>query len=314
MKETQASPHPLTPKAFITREHLYDLYGKKDMIILDPRHCIEASAIHASLARYAELSELPEAYEIAGDRLGGGLLILAIEAAQAVCETIDWEVWDLGVFSYEHLELTNPKLPYHDADNLPAHLLRATARDALYQMADNWQAPDKERMKLVVAEWAARQNLPLTAEALELANSLQPKIQPHAKPLSFFDALVELAPDAVILEHDGGARCSLALPPYSMSSPKQGPVLTFLYPPAGLSVMDGTCKEMLVQTFNLFKEMAADVEELQVFLSPRRSENDEFPTQPGWLEWGCQYRRKTGSRGWVALIQRSENFPIERHS
>lgn len=305
--------NPVTqPRAILSESHLYDLQRRQENIVLHPRHCIEASAIHATLAHYAEKMELPLALEIAGDRLGGGLLILAVEAAKAVCETIDWNEYDDGVFSYEHLECGPNYTTYLDKVSLGAHLLRATTRNALYQMADNWQAPDPEQMALVVADWASSIGLPLTTEAQALANSLQVKQQ--AKPFSFLDALGVMAPDAVILEHDGGARCSLALPPYSMSSSKQGPVLTFLYPPAGLGVMDGTCKEMLVQTFKLFKEMAADVEELQVFLSPRRSENDEFPTQPGWLEWGCQYRRKTGSRGWVALIQRSENFPIERHS
>jgi len=298
------------PRAYLTTEHLYDLYGKRDRIIIDPKNCIEVSAIHAALWRFAELAELPEKYEIMGDRFGGCLLILAAEAGRAVCEVIDWERWEDGVFSYEHLETGNPDFPHDIATTLPAHLLRATTRDALYQMADNWQAPDPERMAVIVADWADAADLPLTAEAQALANSLQAKGQ--EKAFAFLEALAERVPKAVIVEH-GGDRCSLALPPYDMAKPAQGPVLTFLYPPAGLDGLDKTCAPMLDEALSLFKSMASDVEEVQVFLSPRLTEAS-FSTQTGWLEWGCQYRRKTGSRGWVALIQRDENFPIERHS
>lgn len=299
------------PRAYLTTEHLYDLYGKRDRIIVDPQHCIETSAIHAALCRFAEVAELPGKYEIMGDRFGGGLLILAAEAGRAVGQLIDWERWEDGVFSYEHLETGNPDLPHDNVTTLPAHLLRAVTRDALYQMADNWQAPDPERMAVIVADWADASDLPLTAEAQALANSLQTK--GREKAFDFLEALAERVPMSVIVEH-GGDRCSLALPPYNMAKPAQGPVLTFIYPPAGLGELDKTCAPMLGEALSLFKGMASDVEEVQVFLSPRRCETDAFPTQTGWLEWGCQYRRKTGSRGWIALIQRSADAEVERCS
>lgn len=143
-------------RARITLENL--LSGDHGPRGITASQSIEASAIHYDLVRIEEAEHTAARIGTACDRVGGGFFQLAIQAAKALGDVVDFEQYEDGVFSYEHLEWPNSL-------TLGRWLLDHINDDAMYQLVENWAMVGVDPLRDVVAQWAAAVDLPLTREA-----------------------------------------------------------------------------------------------------------------------------------------------------
>lgn len=129
---------------------------------------IETATIFASLAHYheadiASTQKLGLSCRIGTgyDRLIGGSLQLAMQLSAVVSKAVDWERWDWGVFSYEHLEHGPSRADF------PAFVMNKLSDEDWYLIAEQYEVPDEEAVLGWLKAYAAQQTpaIPLTTAA-----------------------------------------------------------------------------------------------------------------------------------------------------
>lgn len=152
-----------------------------------PTNSSETAAILYDLIRIDEVENVSTRLETTCDRLHGGFLQLAIQAAKCLDDVVDFENYEGGVFSYEHLECGQSL-------TLGRWLLDHITDGALYQIAENYSMVGCSQLRDVIVQWAAALDLPLTRCATVRLGQLRSE-QPEV------DATSEVAQLRAKLEH-----------------------------------------------------------------------------------------------------------------
>lgn len=97
---------------------------------------------------------LPERICTGYDHTLASFLFLSVQVTTRLNELVDWNAWDGGVFSYEHLDALSSGQPYHCCKSLPAYLYRKITDVDWYEIAGNHRLPKPEDLDVLIRDWA----------------------------------------------------------------------------------------------------------------------------------------------------------------
>ncbi|MFV1943457.1 hypothetical protein VPH49_21835 [Pseudomonas luteola] len=95
---------------------------------------IDLATIIKSVFEYVQASDIYEHLYIGQDNLFGGVLRLSVHIAASVQAIVDFEEYDDGVFSYDHLE--------NFGESLPNTICKRITLGEWYNIAENHEVPE----------------------------------------------------------------------------------------------------------------------------------------------------------------------------